>query len=76
VVHEQPTGQPTGRQRDIQSDSEEILEWIPLISEKQGIVRQRRHGQSNLFQVKQVLQCWNLSKEDTMGDRVRGEESR
>lgn len=66
----------TGRQRDVQADPEKVLERVPLVRQKQGIVGQRAHGESNLLEVKEILQRRDFAQEDPVGDRVGREEGR
>ncbi len=60
-------------QTDVQPYLEKIREWIPFVRQEQAVVAERRHRDPNLLQIEEVLQCWDLAKEDTVRDRVRGQ---
>lgn len=42
-------------QADVQPGLEKIWEWIALIREKQGVVTQRTHRETNLPQIEKIL---------------------
>mmetsp|Transcript_15745 Transcript_15745/g.24155 ORF Transcript_15745/g.24155 Transcript_15745/m.24155 type:complete len:201 (+) Transcript_15745:207-809(+) len=64
-----------GGQCHIQSALKEKLERIAVILNEEQIVRQWRHGQSNLFQVKQVLQHGHFLQRQTVINGLRQQES-
>lgn len=44
-----------GAQAYVQPGLEKVWEWVPLIREKQSVVTQRTHRETNLPQIEKVL---------------------
>lgn len=63
-------------QTDVEPHFEKVRQRVPFVSQEQGIVAQRTHGQSDLLQIEQILQCWNLAEEDSVRDGVGRQECR
>jgi hypothetical protein len=55
-----------GTQTNVQSNFVEVRERIPFVSKEQRIVAQRTHGDTDLRQIEQVLQCRHLAKQNAM----------
>ncbi|GMR32782.1 hypothetical protein PMAYCL1PPCAC_02977 [Pristionchus mayeri] len=61
------------RDRDVQTLLEVLEEWIPLVGDEEGVVREGRHGDARLSQVEQVLQHRHLPEHESVGDALTGE---
>lgn len=63
-------------QTDIESAMEEGREGVALIVKEERVVGERRHGNTHLCQVEQVLKRWHLAKKNSVRDTKRGQERR
>ena len=63
-------------QTDIESAMEEGREGVALVVEEKRVVGQRRHGNTHLRQVEQVLKRWHLAEKNSVRDTKRGQERR
>jgi hypothetical protein len=49
-------------QADVEARLEKVGERISFVSQEQGVVAQRAHRESNLFQIKEILQGGDFAK--------------
>ena len=63
-----------GAQADVEADLEEVRERVALVREEERVVAQRAHREPDLLEVEEVLQRRHLAQQDTVRDRVRGQE--
>ena len=54
-------------QTNVEASLEEIRKRIPLVSQEQRVVAQRTHRNTDLLEIKQILQRRDLTKQDSMG---------
>lgn len=62
-------------QTDVQTNLEEVRQWVPLVCQEERIIAERAHSDADLLQVEQVLKRRNFAEENAVRDGVRGEES-
>lgn len=55
-------------QADVETTVEEGWEGVSLIVQEQGVVGQRRHGDTHLGQIEQVLEGGDLAQQDSVRD--------
>ena len=65
-----------GAQANVQPCSEKLRQRVPLVRQEQRVVAQRAHGDADLLQVEQVLECGHLSQENPVRDGVGRQERR
>lgn len=61
-------------QADVKASLEELRYGVTLVSEEERVVTERAHGDADLLEIKEVLQCRNLAQEDAVRDGMRRKE--
>ena len=61
-------------QTDVEPRLEEVRQRVALVGEEEGVVAERAHRNSDLLEVEKVLKRRDLAQQNSVRDRLRGEE--